>query len=43
MLYIKRSVVPDKLIGNETVIHFHFTDINIYPDWLLKVRSSICA
>ena len=25
MIYLKRSIVPDKLIGNETVIHFHFT------------------
>ena len=39
MLYIKRSIVPDKLIGNETVIRFHFTDINVYPDWWLVVKG----
>jgi DNA-binding HxlR family transcriptional regulator len=39
MLYIKRSIVPDKLIGNETVIRFHFTDINVYPDWWLVAKG----
>lgn len=39
MLYIKRSIVTDKLIGNETVIRFHFTDINVYPDWWLVVKG----
>ena len=35
MLYLKRSIVTDKLIGKETVIRFHFTDIDEYPDWWL--------
>jgi DNA-binding HxlR family transcriptional regulator len=39
MLYIKRSIVPDKLTGNETVIRFHFTDIDVYPDWWLVVKG----
>lgn len=38
MLYLKRSVVPEKLIGSETVIRFHFTDIERYPDWWLVAR-----
>jgi DNA-binding HxlR family transcriptional regulator len=40
MLYLKRSIVPDKLIGNETVIRFHFTDIDDYPDWWLVAKST---
>lgn len=37
MLYLKRSIVPNKLIGNETVIRFMFTDIAKHPDWWLVV------
>lgn len=39
MLYLKRSIVPDKLIGNETVIRFHFTDVEVYPDWWIVARG----
>ena len=35
MLYLQRSVQPDKLVGNETVIHFKFTDIKEPSDWWL--------
>ena len=35
MLYLQRSVQKDKLIGNETVIHFKFTDIKEPSDWWL--------
>lgn len=35
MLYLKRSIVPEKLIGRQTVIRFRFTDIETYPDWWL--------
>lgn len=35
MLYLQRSVLPDKLIGNETVIRFKFTDIKSPADWWL--------
>lgn len=38
MLYLKRSIVPEKLIGNECVIHFHFTDIKRYTDWWIVVQ-----
>jgi hypothetical protein len=38
MLYLKRSIVREKFVGKETVIHFHFTDIKQYPDWWLVVR-----
>ena len=33
MLYLKRGIVPDKLVGAETVIRFKFADIKEYPDW----------
>ncbi|MDH3980949.1 MAG: winged helix-turn-helix transcriptional regulator [Gammaproteobacteria bacterium] len=39
MLYLKRSIVPEKLIGKETVIRFHFTDIDEYPDWWLVAKD----
>lgn len=38
MLYLKRSIVPDRLPGRETVIRFKFTDIEQYPDWWLVSR-----
>jgi len=39
MLYLKRSIVPEKLVGNETVIRFKFTDIDEFPDWWLVVTG----
>lgn len=39
MLYLKRSIVPDKLIGRETVIRFKFTDIDKYQDWWLVAKG----
>jgi len=39
MLYLKRSIVPEKLIGKETVIRFKFTDINEYSDWWVVVQG----
>ena len=39
MIYLKRSIVPEKLIGNETVIRFHFTDIDTYSDWWLVAKD----
>lgn len=35
MLYLERSVRTDKLIGNETVIHFRLTDVDDMADWWL--------
>ena len=40
MLYLKRSIKPENLIGNETVIRFKFTDIKIYPDWWILVKGN---
>lgn len=40
MLYLKRSINPDNLIGNETVIRFKFTDIKDYPDWWMVVKGN---
>ena len=39
MVYLKRSIIKDKLIGKETVIRFRFTDIETYPDWWLVVTE----
>jgi DNA-binding HxlR family transcriptional regulator len=39
MLYLKRSIVPEKLVGNETVIRFRFTDISDYPNWWIMVKD----
>ena len=40
MLYLKRSIRPEKLPGRETVIRFNFTDIEQYPEWWLVSRGN---
>ena len=40
MLYLKRSINPENLIGNETVIRFKFTDIKDYPNWWMLVKGN---
>lgn len=40
MLYLQRSVVPEKLPGNITVVRFKFTDTDKYPDWWMLVEGS---
>lgn len=40
MLYLQRSVNPENLIGNETVIRFQFTDIKDYPNWWMVVTGN---
>ena len=40
MLYLKRSINPENLIGNETVIRFKFTDIKDYPNWWMVVQGN---
>lgn len=39
MTYLKRSIVADKLCGDETVIKFHFKDIEQYANWWLVVQA----
>ena len=39
MLYLQRSVAPEKLIGHETVVRFKFTDIEDLSDWWLLVED----
>lgn len=39
MLYLQRSVQTDKLVGNETIIRFKFTDINDLSNWWLIARE----
>jgi len=39
MTYLTRSIVPEKLPGNESVIRFKFIDIKEYPDWWMVVKD----
>jgi len=39
MLYMERSIQPENLIGNETVIRFNFKDVKEYPSWWLVVTG----
>ena len=39
MLYLQRSIQPDKLPGNETVIRFKFTDLTDLADWWIVVSD----
>lgn len=39
MLYLQRSVIPENLAGDETVIRFKFTDIQEFPDWWMVVKD----
>ncbi|KCZ92867.1 winged helix-turn-helix transcriptional regulator [Hyphomonas johnsonii] len=38
MFYLERSIDPTKLIGNESVIRFKFTDLEEQRDWWLLVK-----
>lgn len=40
MLYLERSIQPDKLSGRETVIKFNFTDVKDYPNWWIVVQNN---
>jgi len=40
MLYLQRSVQPEKLPGRETVIRFKFTDIDKFSDWWLVAADN---
>ncbi len=40
MLYMERCILPEKLVGNETVVRFHFTDIDEFNDWWLVVKDN---
>ncbi len=39
MVYLERSIQPDKLIGNETVIRFNFNDVTEYQNWWIVVTN----
>jgi hypothetical protein len=39
MLYLERSIDPNKFKGNETVIKFRFTDLRERPDGRLVMKS----
>ena len=40
MLYLQRSIVADKLPGDETVIRFKFTDISQFSDWWIVTSGN---
>ena len=40
MLYLQRSIRPEKLPGKETVVQFHFTDIKDNPYWGIIVKGN---
>ena len=39
MLYLKRSIVTEQLLGRENVFRFNFTDIEEFPNWWLVVKG----
>ena len=39
MLYLERSIQPEYLLGNETVIRFNFCDVKEYPSWWLVITD----
>lgn len=39
MLYLQRSVRPEKLPGAETTLRFHFDDLEVQPDWWILVSD----
>ena len=39
MIYLERSVLPEKLIGNQTIIKFKFTDMEADSEWWLVVKN----
>jgi len=39
MLYLQRSVDPEKLPGDENVIRFKFSDLEQMSDWWLLVKG----
>lgn len=39
MYYLERSINPEKLIGDETVIQFEFTDLSYQSKWWLLVKG----
>jgi len=40
MLYLQRSIQPDKLIGNESVIRFKFNDLKEMSDWWIVASGN---
>ena len=40
MLYLVRSIKPEKLIGDETIIRFNFTDLEKLNHWWIVVHKN---
>lgn len=36
---VQSRIAPQKLPGGKTVIHFHYTDLDNYGDWWIKVEN----
>lgn len=41
MLYLQRSIQPEKLPGNKAIIRFQFTDVKANPQWWVLVNGDI--
>ena len=39
LLYLERSIMPEKLVGRETVVRFNFTDLEEFNSWWLVVSN----
>jgi DNA-binding HxlR family transcriptional regulator len=39
ILYLQRSIQPEKLPGRETIIRFCFTDLERQPNWWILVKN----
>jgi glycosyltransferase involved in cell wall biosynthesis len=39
MLYLERSIRPEKLPGSKAVIRFHFTDFDVLDNWWIVVNG----
>lgn len=39
MLYLQRSIVPERLPGRETVVRFKFSDIDDLSNWWLLIKD----
>lgn len=40
MLYLERSIIPERLPGPRTVIRFAFTDLGEQPDWWIVISGT---
>ena len=41
LVHLERSIIPEKVVGNESVVKFHFTDLHEYKNWWLIVKHGV--